>query len=109
MLTPQAGARWRPRDADRAVALFDVAGHPVEVEVTVGAGDRLRSVRIDRWNSSAKPPQILPFGGPVEAELSSSSGARIAGAGTGGWGWRTQEWPSGEFFRYQIDTWEPVA
>lgn len=102
LLVPQESARWQPLDDERAVVTVHAAGEDVAVEVTVDADGQLRAVGFLRWNASAKPPVIEPFGGPVTGEHVGRSGVRVAGRGTGGWGWATPGWPGGEFFRYRI-------
>ena len=101
-LTPQAGARWRGLDDQRAVVTLDAAGETVDVEVAVGGDGRLRSLGLQRWNDSADPPGSEPFGGTVTDEFVTSAGVRIAGAGSVGWDWGTPRWDDGEFFHYRI-------
>lgn len=101
-LTPQMGARWRSLDDERAVVTLDVVGEPVDVEVVVDGDGALRSLGLNRWNASAKPPAFGPFGGSVGSTRAASNGVGIAGTGTVGWDWGTPRAAEGEFFRYRI-------
>ena len=101
-LTPQAGARWTGLDDQRSVVTVDAAGQPVEVEVEVDGAGRLRSLGLERWKDSARPPGLVPFGGSVERAFTTVDGIVVAGGGTVGWDWRTPQQGEGEFFRYRI-------
>ncbi len=101
-LTPQRGARWRAVDDERAVLTVNAAGEDVDVEIAVDENGQLRSLGLQRWNGSAKPPAYGPFGGSVDSTHTAPNGVRIAGAGTVGWEWRTARQRDGEFFRYRI-------
>jgi hypothetical protein len=56
--TPQAGARWRAVDSERATVTLDVVGGTVDVEVTVDADGRLKGIGLQRWNGSTNPPVL---------------------------------------------------
>ncbi len=101
-LTPQLGARWAPVDDRRAVVTLAAAGTDVDVEVVVDDDGRLRRVSLDRWNSSADPPRLQPFGTSVDSTFAAANGVRIAGNGTVGWDFGTDHEAEGVFFRYRI-------
>ncbi|MEZ5383136.1 MAG: DUF6544 family protein [Microthrixaceae bacterium] len=101
-LTPQAGARWRPVDDDRAAVTLEAAGETVEVVVKVGADGELAELALQRWNDSAKPQGLAPFGGSVSEVLVTSGGVQVAGRGRVGWEWGTPEQAEGEFFSYRV-------
>lgn len=104
VLTPQMGARWTAVNDDRAIVTVTAAGDAVDVEVTVDETGRLCCLGLQRWNSSAKPPEKEPFGGSVGLIHTAPNGVRIAGSGAVGWGWRTSHERDDEFFRYRITT-----
>ncbi len=106
--TPQAGARWREVDDDRAVVSLDIAGEAVDVEVTVDSTGCLRAVQLQRWSNDVEPPGFEPFGADVSEEFCTDVGVRLAGSGLVGWGHGTPEWPSGQFFRFTIEGAEPI-
>ena len=101
-LTPQLGARWTPVDDDRAIVTLSVAGAEVDVEVFVDGDGQLRRLVLDRWNGSADPPRLEPFGGSIDSTFTASNGVRIAGSGAVGWGYDTDGDADGVFFRYRI-------
>lgn len=103
-LTPQRGARWRAVDDERAIVTVTAAGADIDIDVEVAINEQgqLRSLGLQRWNDSAKPPALAPFGGSVDATHTTPNGVRIAGAGTVGWDWGTAGQRDGEFFRYRI-------
>ncbi|MFN3216655.1 MAG: DUF6544 family protein [Acidimicrobiales bacterium] len=100
-LTPQAGAEWRPIDDRRAVVILGGPYGPIEVDVTVDDDGALTELRLQRWNSSAKPPGPEPFGGEVMSTFE-TGGVRIAGTGTVGWKFGTPDQDDGIFFHYTI-------
>ncbi len=101
-LTPQASARWASIDDHRAVVTLDAAGTDIDVDVTVDEHGRLVRLGLQRWNDSASPPALAPFGGSVDATMSTPTGVGIAGSGTVGWDWDTTREADGTFFRYRI-------
>ncbi len=101
-LTPQLGARWTSVDDDRAVVTLSVAGADVDVEVFVDRDGQIRRLVLDRWNGSADPPRLEPFGGSIDSTFATSNGVRIAGTGVVGWGAGTDGDDDGVFFRYRI-------
>jgi hypothetical protein len=100
-VTPQAGGVWRAIDADRAAVAVVVPSGTIDVEVTVDGAGRLTEIALERWNGSATPPALQPFGGSVTATRS-FEGVTIADQGTVGWNWHTATQHEGEFFRYSI-------
>lgn len=106
-LTPQAGATWKALDERRAtVTLPGGPTGPTDVDVTIDERGHLTEIRLQRWNDSAEPPRLAPFGGVVSASLD-VDGVRIARDGAVGWAQETeaqeledQEWAV--FFRYRI-------
>lgn len=100
--TPQAGGRWRSVDDVTAVVSLDAVGETVDAEVRIDSDGRLRSMVLSRWNDSTDPPGFSPFGGTIDAEIGGPDGTLVAGAGAVGWGFGTDTWPDGEFFRYEV-------
>lgn len=101
-LTPQLGAEWTPVDDERAIVALAASGATVEVEVCVTDDGGLQWLGLDRWNDSAKPPSLVPFGGTVESSHAAANGVQLAGSGTVGWAFRTDGEADGRFFRYRI-------
>jgi hypothetical protein len=101
-LTPQLGARWTPIDDERAIVTLDATGADIDVEVDVDGDGRIRRAGLDRWNSSVDPPRLAPFGASVDSTFTASNGVGVAGSGTAGWGFGTDDEADGTFFRYRI-------
>jgi hypothetical protein len=101
-LTPQRGARWTPVDNERAIVTLRAAGADVDVTVVVDGDGRIRRAGLDRWNGSADPPRLEPFGASVDSTFTAPNGVRIAGSGAAGWGFGTDAEADGIFFRYRI-------
>lgn len=106
--TPQAGARWREVDDERAVVTLDIAGEPIDVEITVDSDGCLRAIHLERWSNEVDPPRFEPFGADVSEDFCTDVGVRLAGSGRVGWAHGTPEWPSREFFRFTIERVEPI-
>lgn len=100
--TPQAGATWSPVDEQRATVTLATPAGPIEVTPTVDDEGRVVAVAMRRWSDAATPPAERPFGGSITTEHVTAEGVRIAGEGGIGWGWGTDEWDEGEFFRFRI-------
>jgi len=96
------GPIWHALDGDRFVVTVPSPVEPVDVEVTVDADGRLRSVAMSRWEGSADPPAYAPFGGEFGDDVTDGDGRRLAGRGSVGWRWGTPGWAQGEFFRFEI-------
>lgn len=101
-LTPQLGARWTPVDDERAIVTLDAAGTDIDVEVVVDGDGRIRRAGLDRWNGSAHPPRLEPFGASIDSIFTAPNGAGLAGSGTAGWDFGTADETDGVFFRYRI-------
>ena len=101
-LTPQLGARWTPVDDERAIVTLEAAGSDIDVEVIVDVDGRIRRAGLPRWNGSADPPCLEPFGASIDSTYTASNGVGIAGSGTAGWNFGTTDEADGIFFRYRI-------
>ena len=109
-ITPQLGAVWTPVDEATSRVRLEVVGEHVDVDVTVAADGRLAAVALDRWGApEGGVPSWHRFGGSMSGEHITSDGVRIAGRGTVGWGWGSDRWQQGEFFRFDITSAEHPA
>ena len=100
-LTPQAGATWQGLDDEHATVSLPGPSGSVDVDVTVDGAGALAEILVRRWNDSAKPPGLEPFGGTITATFE-ADGIRIAGEGRVGWerGAPTQD--DAVFFEYTV-------
>lgn len=103
-LAPQAGARWTHVDDARASVAVPTPAGPIGVTIEVDDDGRLRSTSMQRWSDRTTPPAEEPFGGHADDEFVTDDGVRIMGAGAVGWGWQTDDWPNGEFFRFRVES-----
>lgn len=103
-VTPQAGARWTAVDDRRATVAVPTPAGPIDVTITVDDDGRLLSTAMQRWSDQTSPPSEQPFGGRADDEFVTDDGVRIMGAAAIGWGWETDDWPSGEFFRFRLES-----
>jgi len=103
-VTPRTGARWTAVDGERATVAVPTPAGPIDVTIKVDDDGRLLSTATQRWSDQTSPPSDQPFGGPADDEFVTEEGVRIMGAGAIGWGWETDAWPDGEFFRFRIES-----
>jgi len=95
--------RWRPVDADRAVASVSVADGTHEVTVTVGADGALTGVAMRRWGPLGRGSYgELPFGAELHGQVG-AGGMRIPRRITAGYHYGTERWPAGQFIRWTVD------
>jgi hypothetical protein len=101
--TSFAVATWEATDdADVARGTVSFPHGAEHVDVRVGADGDVTSASMQRWGD----PDNRPFARhPFGADLSDSEtfgGLRIPTTMRAGWGWGTDGWESGEFFRATI-------
>lgn len=83
-LSPEV--RWRPLDADRAVAEIAVGGDTQEVTISVGADGALTALGMRRWGPlDRKTFGEQPFGATLDGELA-VGGLRVPRHVTAGYG-----------------------
>ena len=103
-VTPRRGVRWTAVDEERATVSVPTPAGSIDVTITVDDDGRLLSTATQRWGDRTSPPSAQPFGGPAGDEFVTDDGVRVMGAGSVGWGWETDAWPDGEFFRFRLDS-----
>ena len=77
-------------------------GDDIDVNVSVDDDGQIRSLGLQRWKDSAKPPVYASFGGSVDSAFVADNGVHIAGHGAVGWSWNTAQQSDEVFFRYRI-------
>jgi hypothetical protein len=98
-----SGVTWSAADENHITAYHRLGSTAVEIDLTLDAAGRIRSVVFDRWGD---PDQTgswawYPFGGEITG-YRSFAGLTIPNAGRLGWYFGTGRWAAGEFFRYEI-------
>jgi hypothetical protein len=100
---PRQGVTWTATgDRDLVASMrtpYDVVVH----RITLDAEHRIVAGVFDRWGDPDQTgvSALHPFGGETSA-WRTFAGVTIASAGSVGWGFGTDRWPAGEFFRYEV-------
>jgi hypothetical protein len=103
-LLPRFGVHWRADDDRHAIARIPSGSDAVEVTYEVGDEGEVRSLAFQRWGDPDGTGQFAmhSFGGTM-TKHETFGGVTIPTRGTVGWHFGQPSWPSGEFFRFQID------
>jgi hypothetical protein len=106
---PRFGVQWTAARDDDIACRHRLDDVEVQVRYRLDADARIVSVCFDRWGDPAGTGQygFHPFGGDV-TRYGSFGGISIPVAGRMGWGYGTDGWPKGEFFRYRITALDPA-
>jgi hypothetical protein len=102
-LLPRFGVRWSAAGADRVTARYRSGETPLEVSYRLDGDGRIVSLVFDRWGDPGGSGAWAwhPFGGEITG-YRSFGGVSVPSAGRFGWFYGTDQWPSGEFFRYRL-------
>lgn len=108
-LLPCFGTTWQAVDDHHITASFTVDDTPIELRHTIDDLGAVTDVVFDRWGDPGDSGVFAwhPFGGTVTARAT-FDGMNIPVAGALGWGFGTDAWPDGEFFRYRLTGVAPV-
>jgi hypothetical protein len=100
---PEAGVTWTAPSSREIVATARTPYDTVEHRMTLDDEHRAVAGVFLRWGdpSGGGSPGLHPFGGEA-TEWTTFGGVTIPSRGSVGWGFGTDEWPSGEFFRYEV-------
>lgn len=109
-LLPRFGVAWDAPDASHITARFAVDDTPLELRNTIDGAGRVTESVFRRWGD---PDRAGVFdwhscGGDVTG-YGTYGALTIPTAGRIGWGYGTEAWTNGEFFRYRLTTVEPVG
>lgn len=102
-LLPRFGVTWSAADEVHVTARLHLGPTPVEINLDLDPGGRIRSVVFDRWGEpdGTKSWAWHPFGGEITG-YRSFGGLTVPSAGRFGWHFGTDRWAAGEFFRCEI-------
>ncbi len=106
---PRHGIRWEATDDTHITARFTIDNTAIELHHTIDAFGRVVTSVFDRWGDPDRTGTFgwHPFGGETAAHRT-FHGLTIPSTGSFGWGYGTDQWATGEFFRYQLTSVEPV-
>jgi hypothetical protein len=109
-LLPRFGVRWSAPAGDRVTAAFAVGETPLELELRLARPGRIVSLSFDRWGDPTGDGRFgwHRLGGEITG-YASFAGLTIPAAGRLGWGYGTDGWERGEFFRYRITGLQPAG
>lgn len=109
-LLPRFGVRWEELGPAEIVSHHSLGDVDLNVHWVVDGAGRLRSARFDRWGDpdGTGTYALHPFGIDVMSHAT-FCGMTIPDRGRCGWFHGTDRWPEGEFFRYEITGFEPLA
>jgi hypothetical protein len=109
-LLPRFGVIWSANDENHITARHQVGSTPVELNLTLDPGGRIRSIAFDRWGDPEQTGswKWQTFGGEITG-YRCFAGLTIPSAGRLGWHFGTDGWAAGEFFRYDITAMEVVS
>lgn len=101
---PAAGVTWDATGDREIVATCATPYDTVVHRITLDEHDRIAAGVFDRWGDPDETgtSALHAFGGVVTG-WSTFAGVTIASRGSVGWGFGTDRWSEGEFFRYEVD------
>jgi hypothetical protein len=108
-LLPRFGVDWSSQTDDHLVARYRIDDIDLEVHCRLDGEGRLQSITFDRWGDPDDTGTygLQPFG--VEVTGYDTFGSyTVPSAGLAGWFHRSDRWPEGAFFRYQLTHHQPV-
>lgn len=102
-LARNESVQWLEGDDETARARLNTDGEQIVVEYKVAPDGRIISLCGERWGDPANKgnPQVLPFGGIMEAEQT-VQGYTIPSRFRVGWHFGTEHWAEGEFYRAEL-------
>ncbi len=108
-LLPDNGVDWSATDDTHITARCTIDDTPLELHHTLDETGRVTATLFDRWGDPDNTGTFRwhPCGGDVTAHAT-FDGLTIPCAGSLGWGYGTDQWDTGEFFRYQLAGVEPI-
>jgi hypothetical protein len=101
-LLPDAGTHWHAPDTAHAVAIVPAGRTYTRLGLGIEPDGALRDLTMSRWGRIGKGYGEVPFGMRADAEAT-FGGFTVVSKGRVGWGYGTDAWPAGEFFRFTID------
>jgi hypothetical protein len=109
-MLPRTGVTWTAEDDEHISAHHRVGSTSVEIRLTLDDVGLVRSVVMSRWGDPDATGTWgwYPFGGEITGPRT-FGGLTIPGAGRLGWHAGTDRWSSGEFFRYEITSFDVPA
>lgn len=102
-LLPHYGTTWEAIDDHHIRARFAVDDTPIDLRHTIDDDGHVTEFVVDRWGDPEGTGTFgwHLFGGSV-ADWRIFAGMTIPSVGSLGWGYGTDRWEEGEFFRYRL-------
>lgn len=109
-MLPRFGVTWTAEADEHIVGHCHIGPTPADVHLTIDAAGYVRSVCLQRWGDVDETGcwDWYPFGGEITGHRT-FAGVTIPSAGRLGWNFGTERWTSGEFFRYEITSFDVPA
>lgn len=109
-LLPRFGATWSAKDDNHISVKFRLDTTDVEVHYELDGDGGIRSFVFDRWGDPNNTGSFgwHPFGGEITGYHTFGS-LTVPSSGRLGWGFGTDGWKDGEFFRFDIATLTPLV
>jgi hypothetical protein len=106
-LLPRFGLTWTAQDDEHITGHCHIGSTPVDIQLTIDVAGLLRSVVLQRWGDIDETGiwGWHPFGGEITGHRT-FAGLTIPSAGRLGWNVGNDGWTSGEFFRFEITSFE---
>jgi len=106
-LLPEGGTRWHVDSEGRAIALVPHHRGYTRVAHRIDVDGRLRTLSLYRWGRNSGRYGLVPFGLKVDEERAFGD-FTVPSGGRVGWWYGTQQWPTGQFFRFTVDDYVPL-
>ena len=109
-LLPRTGTRWTAQGPDQITVTHHLGATTTEVTYRLDAAGHITALAFDRWGDpdSTGTWGWHRFGGDLGGHRT-LHGLTVPTTGRVGWHYGTTRWDTGEFFRFQVTSLDPVV
>jgi hypothetical protein len=109
-LLPRTGTRWTAQGPDQITVTHHLGATTTEVTYRLDAAGHITALAFDRWGDpdSTGTWGWHRFGGDLSGHRT-LHGLTVPTTGRVGWHYGTTRWDTGEFFRFQVTSLDPVV